>query len=422
MRLKVNLLTSLAAGAIVAAGCFSASAQSVAIPAFELSRRASAWDNLPSPILSEKAIIPASDTPAAAIIYRTRMAESFPDSTKWIFKGLQDYARIFIDGEPSGTISRRDGRDDFLMPPLGAGATVEIVVDACGKKNSGFPADQLTGIADGIGRVTIAGDTVGITDWRIIPIPDNYSFFASRPWSDDALPEGPGFFIGNFNLETPASTFLDLSKWGKGIVYINGRRAGDFWSIGPTQTVEVAADMLRAGSNEIIVFDAICPDRATLKGLTRPIENRMQRPGDPKRSDAHVDLNSEMIVAEGVLNQEGWKDVEFSFPVNARHIAFEIIDADGDSDPTQIFEVKLIGPGINSVSKEGWMISDVSSEAPGKEGEKAFDGDKATCWQPSATESRNHSFAIDMGSRYSLTGVAILSGKNSGKRYRIYAM
>src|SRR5205085_126576 len=88
--------------------------------------------------------------------------------------------------------------------------------------------------------------------------------------------EGPGFWRGHFAIEKPADTFLDVSTWGKGIAWINGHCLGRFWNIGPTQTMFVPGPWLRAGSNEVIIFDLLGPESPTLAGLDQPVLDRLR--------------------------------------------------------------------------------------------------------------------------------------------------
>ena len=68
-------------------------------------------------------------------------------------------------------------------------------------------------------------------------------------------------------------TFLDLSKFGKGVVFVNGKNLGRYWNIGPQKTLFCPASWLKQGKNEIIVLDLFEEKDAALsvKGLTDPI-------------------------------------------------------------------------------------------------------------------------------------------------------
>ena len=46
-------------------------------------------------------------------------------------------------------------------------------------------------------------------------------------------------------------TFLDMRKWGKGHVWVNGHHLGRFWKIGPQQSLYVPVGWLKKGRNSI---------------------------------------------------------------------------------------------------------------------------------------------------------------------------
>jgi beta-galactosidase len=83
--------------------------------------------------------------------------------------------------------------------------------------------------------------------------------------------ERPLFFRAHFNLTTPGDTFLDTRNLGKGVVWINGHNLGRFWSAGPQNTLYVPGPWLKAGSNEIVVFDMLPTPHESVAGLDHPI-------------------------------------------------------------------------------------------------------------------------------------------------------
>jgi beta-galactosidase len=71
----------------------------------------------------------------------------------------------------------------------------------------------------------------------------------------------PGiFFRGNFFLtstegNTGADTYIDMSNYVKGIVWVNGHNLGRYWNLGPQKRLFCPATYMREGLNEIIIFD-----------------------------------------------------------------------------------------------------------------------------------------------------------------------
>jgi beta-galactosidase GanA len=64
-----------------------------------------------------------------------------------------------------------------------------------------------------------------------------------------------GIFKGTFQLDRVADTYLDMSSYRKGYVWVNGHNLGRYWEIGPQKRLYCPAPWLRRGPNEIIVLD-----------------------------------------------------------------------------------------------------------------------------------------------------------------------
>ena len=54
----------------------------------------------------------------------------------------------------------------------------------------------------------------------------------------------------------PADTFLDMSGWGKGLVWVNGFNLGWYWPLlGPQMTMYVPGPLLRVSENEVVLLE-----------------------------------------------------------------------------------------------------------------------------------------------------------------------
>ena len=94
---------------------------------------------------------------------------------------------------------------------------------------------------------------------------------------------GPGtFFRGTFALDTPADTFIDMTGYRKGVVWVNGHNLGRYWDIGPQKRLYCPAPWLKAGENEVIVFDLHQTEPLPLRGA-KTLERSV---GDPRRPGA----------------------------------------------------------------------------------------------------------------------------------------
>ena len=86
----------------------------------------------------------------------------------------------------------------------------------------------------------------------------------------------PVFKKASFVLQQVGDTYLDMSHWGKGVVWVNGHNLGRYWSVGPQQTLYLPAEWLKKGNNDITVFEALKPGADNIKGLNKPILDKLQ--------------------------------------------------------------------------------------------------------------------------------------------------
>ncbi|HOW30774.1 MAG TPA: beta-galactosidase, partial [Bacteroidales bacterium] len=91
------------------------------------------------------------------------------------------------------------------------------------------------------------------------------------PKAENKKLTGPVCRRGTFTLSATGDTFLDMSLWGKGIVFVNGYNLGRYWRIGPQQTLYCPAPFLKKGLNEIVVVELLKPDINLIRGLKEPV-------------------------------------------------------------------------------------------------------------------------------------------------------
>ncbi|NJD09013.1 MAG: beta-galactosidase [Gemmatimonadetes bacterium] len=233
-----------------------------AIPEFPMRAHASLWQHLPAPIA---AVHPRPfemyGQNQGLMLYRTRLVGR--KSGRLVITELHDYANVFVDGVPIGTLDRRLGENGIELPATQNPAPVlEILVEGMGHINFAQAMIDRKGITD---RVTLAGMT--LMNWEILPLPLDDAWTQALP-ADPDVGTRPGiFFRGEFTLARPSDTFLDLSGYRKGVVWVNGHNLGRYWDIGPQRRLYLPAPWLRAGRNEVIVFDLHQTAPATLRGF-----------------------------------------------------------------------------------------------------------------------------------------------------------
>lgn len=190
------------------------------------------------------------------MLYRVKLAT--PGFGVLTLDGLQDYAVIMSGGRILGTVDRRLGECALNVTHDG---TIEILVENTGRINY---ARQMLGERKGIAGATFDGEP--LTDVIASPIE-----FSRAQFLDGIEQSGPALYRGEFHIEEPRDTHLDLRGWGKGNVWVNGFNLGRHWDIGPQQTTYCPATVLKVGINEIIVSDLMAGRKRNVVGLTDAI-------------------------------------------------------------------------------------------------------------------------------------------------------
>lgn len=208
-----------------------------------------------------------------------------------------DYAQVFINDKFVGRLDRRIRETSLPIPPTKEGDVIRILVEATGRINYGRAIKDFKGI---VGDVTLTpifqkgeAEAISLTGWERFGIPDDYeqAVYALEGFSGKRVDEyhedfkdevklfgTRGYYRGTFNLQETGDTWLDMSTWGKGQVYVNGHAIGRFWEIGPQQTLFLPGCWLKKGENEIIVLDVVGPQKSFIEGLDHPILDNLRQP------------------------------------------------------------------------------------------------------------------------------------------------
>jgi len=239
----------------------------VAIPEFAMAPLTSVWEHLPLPIAAlQPRPFEMYGQNQGLMLYRTTLVGR--KNGRLAVTDLHDFATVFVDGKLIGTIDRRLGEKGLDLPATTNPAPVlDILVEGMGHINFAQEIIDRKGITD---RVTLAGMT--LMNWQIYPLPLGDAWVAAL--ARDATRTGtagdiarPGqFFRGTFRLETAADTFIDMSGYRKGVVWVNGHNLGRYWDIGPQKRLFCPAPWLKAGTNEVIVLDLLKTDASPLRG------------------------------------------------------------------------------------------------------------------------------------------------------------
>ncbi|NMB80589.1 MAG: beta-galactosidase, partial [Ignavibacteria bacterium] len=222
----------------------------IEIPVIRFSKSANLFTNLPVVIKSvQPKPMEAFDQNYGFILYRTKLIG--PNSGTLKVTELNDYGLIFVDGKYIGTIDRTKKENSIVLPKTEVDNPVlEILVEGMGRINFGQQLIDRKGITD---RVTLGGVT--LMNWEVFTLPMESKYLSKINYNDIDTTIAPKFYTGTFTLEETGDTFIDMSKWNKGIVWVNGHNLGRYWNVGPQRRLYCPAPWFKKGENEIIVFE-----------------------------------------------------------------------------------------------------------------------------------------------------------------------
>lgn len=212
-----------------------------------------------------------------------------------------DFARVFVNDKLIGELYRGLKEQHTLkMPVLNQGDTLRILVEAMGRINYSRQIHDHKGITEKVELIKSEEEVILLKDWEI-------SLIDARTYPvewNKIVGKKPGYYKAEFKLKKRGDSFLDVSTWGKGFVWVNGHCLGRFWKVGPQQTLYCPAVWLKKGKNEIVVMDIIGPEEITMQGLASPIIDMLRKeylPEDAVKIERQV-LQNTSVQAENQGN------------------------------------------------------------------------------------------------------------------------
>jgi beta-galactosidase len=236
----------------------------IAIPEIKLTAFANLFNNIPLPVQSSSPLtFEDLDQDYGFVLYRTVLQSRGDGILK--LQTLHDFATVYLNGKFLTSLDRRLSQDSMQLK-AGINDTLDILVENNGRINFGpYLTDNSQGI---IGKVVFNG--AELRDWKMYSLPFKsvkelrFSKLKSREMK-------AGFYKAVFDLAKVGDTYLDMSMFGKGFVFLNGHNLGKYWNIGPQQTIYIPSSWFRKKNNELIVFDALKSGHTTIKTINKPL-------------------------------------------------------------------------------------------------------------------------------------------------------
>ncbi len=198
------------------------------------------------------------------VVYRTKLPAG---GAAFLTCVVHDLAQVYLNGKYLGSINRMALDRGIRLPERAEEAELVIVVDTFGHIN--FSAAMESDHKGIVEPVKLGEETV--RNWCVSRLP-----LAAVPhavaWETAPVDESccPHLFRATVPLEKVADTFLDMSAWKKGYVWVNGHLLGRYWSLGPQQRLYCPAEWLKVGENVVEVLD-------TYSNTPAPISGRKER-------------------------------------------------------------------------------------------------------------------------------------------------
>ncbi|WP_158799210.1 beta-galactosidase family protein [Pedobacter sp. L105] len=232
------------------------------VPSFTMQPFTSIWNTLPAAIKSPQVkTMESMGQYSGFIVYRTKLIGR--KSGELTITEPHDYALVLLNGKLVDSVYRDGGKWTIKLPESNVKDPVlEILVENMGHINFAQYLIDRKGITD---RVTLEGMT--LFNWEIfnLPMDDSYvSALKSSPQGD--LHDGV-FFKGSFEVKAAADTYLDLSKFKKGVIWVNGHNLGRYWNTGPQFHLYCPANWLKKGKNDVVIFDLHQKVSADISGV-----------------------------------------------------------------------------------------------------------------------------------------------------------
>jgi len=402
--------------------------QPITIPQTMLTQSSPLLGNLGKPVHSERVqTFEDLDQAHGIVVYRTKTQQS--GRLALAVEKLGDYATVFVNGVEQGTMDRRRNQKLMEIDVPAGGATIDIMVEALSRVNFGglIPTER-KGLE---GKVTLGDQELTGWDQYLLPLTAPPKALAPVP----TAVAGPMWYYGHVQVDQPGDTFLDMRKFTKGFVWLNGHNLGRFWRIGPQQTLYVPGVWLKKGTNYFVVLeDSGKIKNPIIEGLNEPILNEVlvdntrlhRKPGQ------RLDLSGLTATQSGSLaDGPNAQTVSLRTPTNARYLCLEALSAQDPSDVwTSLAEIWAYDADGKEIPRTTWKVLYADSEEiNGEDGSAAnvFDLQPTTIWHTQWSDKNPphpHTLVIDFGKTVKVASVKLLPRQEGVhgriKDYRLY--
>ncbi|MGM0125137.1 beta-galactosidase [Enterococcus sp. AZ194] len=210
-------------------------------------------DTIVTPIYSKYPLTMEQLHQATGYLFYRTLHKPAAETETYRIIDASDRVHFYADGQLICTQSQNCGEvgEEIQVTSTVDLNKIDLLVENMGRVNYGakLTADsQRKGI-----RTGVMCDIHFITEWMHYPL--TFETSEGIDFSGSWIKNQPSFYQYQFRLEEVKDTFLDVSHFGKGVVFVNQKNIGRFWEVGPTLSLYIPHGLLNKGENELIIFE-----------------------------------------------------------------------------------------------------------------------------------------------------------------------
>lgn len=188
------------------------------------------------------------------VLYRLNV-KNYQHETKVKLIEASDRAQIYVDQQYHTTQYRDEIGEEIMIESQHDQETItlDVLVENLGRVNYGFKLNNPTQ-SKGI-RGGIMHDIHFHQGYLQYPLTLDANQIEAIDFTRPADAKTPSFYEVTFTLSKCQDTYIDCSRYGKGIINVNGECLGRYWNQGPTYSLYCPKEFLVAGENKVVIFE-----------------------------------------------------------------------------------------------------------------------------------------------------------------------
>ena len=184
-------------------------------------------------------------------LYQTQLEKDKEEAERFRVIDARDRIQVFRDQEWLATQYQEEIGEDIWLDLPEKTSEISVLVENMGRVNYGHKLTAPTQ-TKGLGRGAMADlHFIGQWDTYSLPLDNVAAIDFTKEWQEGQ----PAFYRYSLNIDDLEDTYLNMTGFGKGVVFINQQNIGRFWEKGPHLSLYVPKGYLKKGENEIVVFE-----------------------------------------------------------------------------------------------------------------------------------------------------------------------